>query len=498
MIAVSSTLTGRAANVHPVTSAVPSKAVTWQGAVLDRQRSLAITAPLQEIESNKGYIGAQHHDLRTYCLYAIDQIVLGMRAQRGERFDVVEEALSALIAQCDANITAELKGRIVAYVIDGLLNSKKRAPFVELLTVFDPGGLPRKARYEFTLIESKDIGEDAFYLIASPQAIRLYTDLLARDVTDEQVANEFLFKFLVERGEWEKAAAESVRMELLSLEHEQKIIKWIEQAQVNVRAIDWKETVIPTLREARKHVTDRLGAENSVAASLADKVMVDESLSDDDRLKLVSVGETLNNVICRHTRLAAVLMDANKRFAEAQDSQCYRPRPLTSFAALDDELLQPVLRLPMSRLARDVQSELFATFLYRPEATPLPSLIEMVDRLLRPESERREEAVDHPIDLEDAYRGAPFLSEEELNVAEQFLESITRECRLTDVINEMGAQGIGRKVQDVVVTNLLKSAGTEGSRLRVARGDGAIVSDSYSGDDLRIALRNSGDFAFPP
>src|SRR5262245_44926936 len=101
---------------------------TWWSMALDRQRSLAITSPLQSLESTKGHIGAQRHDMRTYCLYVIDQIVLGMRAQRGERLDVIEGALNELIAKCEPQVSAEQRGRIVTWVIEGLLNVRGRGP----------------------------------------------------------------------------------------------------------------------------------------------------------------------------------------------------------------------------------------------------------------------------------------------------------------------------------------------------------------------------------
>src|SRR5437879_5991381 len=107
---------------------------TWWSAALDRQRSLAITTPFQELEAYKGNVGGQKHDIRTYCLYAIDQVVLGMRAHRGERFDVIEKALGELITRCEPNASDESKGRIIAYVIDGLLNARRREPFIETLT----------------------------------------------------------------------------------------------------------------------------------------------------------------------------------------------------------------------------------------------------------------------------------------------------------------------------------------------------------------------------
>jgi hypothetical protein len=458
---------------------------TWWSTAIDRQRSLAITAPLQSLEASKSNIGAQKHDIRTYCLYVIDQVVLGMRAHRGERLDVVYKALRELIARCDSQVNEDFKGRIVTYVIDGLLNARGRGePFTEILTAFDESGMVRRERYPFTLLEAKDIGDDDFYLVASPQAIRLYTDLLARDVTDEQVANEYLFRFLVERGEWQKAAEESARMELLSLEYEQTVRKAIEQTEVNVRAVNWKESVRPVLQRARQHVGERVKSENSVLASLREKLAQGEILSDEDRKKLVKVEDTLNTVICRHTRLAQTLLEANQRFAEAQDAQCYRPRRLSSFADLENDLFRPLLSTQLGRLA--INAEDFAEFVFRPEPRPLPSLVEIVDRLLQPEKEHHGQIGDADGDLEGVEPEPPFLSEDEQAQASAMLASITEPCRLTDVLTEMSTQGLTPKVRDLVVTELLKAIGETNRPLQV-RGTGTRLSfDDYSGEELAI------------
>ncbi|MCI0536370.1 MAG: hypothetical protein L0Z50_14205 [Verrucomicrobiales bacterium] len=461
-----------------------SKTQTWWSAALDRQRSLAIVAPLQELEVFKSHVGAQEHDVRTYCLYVIDQVVLGMRAHRGERLDVVERALGELISRCEPQLNDEVKGRIVAYVIDGLLNARRRGPFIETLTDFDESGEPRRVRYRFTLLEAKDLGDEAFYLVASPQAIRLYTDLLARDVTDEQIANEYLFHFLVERGEWQKAAEESARMELLSLEYQETIRKAIDQTEVNVRAVNWKDTMLPVLQRARQHVGERVRAENSVLASLRDKLSLEETLSDDDRWKLVKVEDTLNTVICRHTRLAQTLLEANQRFAEAQDAQCYRPRLLTRFADLETDLFRPLLLSPLGRLAAKVEE--FAEFVFRPEPRPVVSLVEMVDRLLQAEKQHHAPASDADSNLEAVEPQPPFLSIEQEAQAKAMLESIAGPCLLTEVLEEMASQGLALKVQDLVVTHLLRSIGQADSSLRVLANGGKLVSDGYAGDELAI------------
>lgn len=462
---------------------------TWWDAAIDRQRSLAITAPLQELETHKSHVRAQNHDIRTYCLYVIDQVVLGMRANRGERLDVVEKVLGELVARCEPDVGNELKGRIVAYVIDGLLNARRRGPFIETLTAFDESGVPRRERYPFTLLEAKDIGDDAFYLVASPQAIRLYTDLLARDVTDEQVANEFLFRFLVERGEWQKAAEESGRMELLSLEYEQVIRKAVEQTEVNVRAVNWKDAMVPVLQRARQHVGDRVHAENSVLASLREKLERDATLSDDDRKKLVRVEETLDGVICRHTRLARTLLEANQKFSEAQDAQCYRPRRLSSFADLEGDLFRPLLLTPLGRLA--AKADEFAEIVFRPEPRPLVSLVEMVDRLLQAEREPHARTEDADSDLEAVAPEPPFLSVEDEAQANAMLESIREPCRLTDVLEEMAAQGLTPKARDRVVTDLLKAIGQADLPLRVSPNGGKLASAEYAGDELMIEPQTS-------
>jgi hypothetical protein len=458
---------------------------TWWSMALDRQRSLAITSPLQQLDGAKGHIGAQRHDIRTYCLYVIDQVALGMRAQRGERIDVVEKALDELIAKCEPEASIEQRGRIVTWVIEGLLNVRGRGPFQETLTEFDDSGIPRKVRYTFVLLEAKDLGDEMFYLVASPEAIRLYTDLLARDVTDEQVANEYLFRFLVERGEWKKAAQESGRMELLSLEYEQKIRTAIELTEMNVHAFSWKDSLLPTLQRARQHVGDRIRAENSVLASLREKLSREEALAHIDRTELAAVEQTLDGVICRHTHLAHILMLANQKFAEAQDAQCYRSRPLSTLANLENDLVRPILLQPLGRIC--LRAREFAEFLFRPQPRPLPSLVEIIERLLRPERERSDEETDAEENLQELQADPLFLSAEEEAEADGLLASVVNPCTLSDLLDEMAAQGRSLKMRDLVVTTLLKSIGAPDAGIRVIAGATNLSSDFYTGTELIIA-----------
>lgn len=457
---------------------------TWWSMALDRQRSLAITSPLQELETLKSHIGAQKHDIRTYCLYVIDQVALGMRAQRGERIDVVERALADLVTKCEPQSNEEQRGRIVTWVIEGLLNVRGRGPFSRILTEFDESGSPRKVDYTFTLLEAKDFGDEVFYLIASSEAIRLYTDLLARDVTDEQVANEYLFRFLVDRGEWEKAAQESGRMELLSLEYEQNIRRAIEITDRNVRALNWKESLLPILQRARQHVGDRIRAENSVLVSLREKLFHDEGLSAVNRTQLAKVESTLDGVICRHTHLSQTLMRAHQHFALAQDSQCYRPRPLTTLANLETDLVGPLFLEPLGALS--ARAEEFATFIFRPEPRPLFSLVEIVDRLLHPEREYREEVLDSEEHFEELQTAASFLSEQEESEAEEMIASIANQCTLSDLLDEMAAQGRSLRVQDLVVTTLLKAIADTDTIVGVTAIEGRLKAIHYAGAELML------------
>lgn len=460
---------------------------TWWSMALDRQRSLAITSPLQQLDSAKSHIGAQRHDIRMYCLYVIDQIALGMRAQRGERLDVIERALNDLIEKCEPQASVELRGRIVTWVIEGLLNVKGRGPFQESLTEFDDSGIPRRVRYSFVLLEAKDLGDEAFYLVASAEAIRLYTDLLARDVTDEQVANEYLFRFLVERGEWQKAAQESARMELLSLEYQQKIVRAIEVLEVNVRAFSWKDSLLPVLQRARQHVGERVRAENSVLASLRDRLSREDALSHSDRVQLVKVEQTLDAVICRHTHLSQVLMSANQKFAEAQDAQCFRARSLTTLADLENDLIRPMLLLRLGEVS--ARAKEFAELVFRPEPHPLPSLVEIVERLLRPERECSTDETEYEDNLQELHPEPAFLTAEEESEAEEVLESIANPCSLSELLDELASQGRSLKLQDLVITTLLKSIGDPDSALSVTTSKTKLENELYKGSELAIEPR---------
>jgi len=128
-------------------------------------------------------------------------------------------------------------------------------------------------------------------------------------------------------------------------------------------------------------------------------------------------------------------LEANQRFAEAQDAQCYRPRHLSSFADLEHDLLRPLLQMPLGRLG--MSAEEFAEYIYRPEPRPIPSLIEIVDRLLQPEKEQHAPAGDADTDLDGVDPEPPFLSPDELAQAEAMLMSVTEPCQLADILKEM-------------------------------------------------------------
>jgi hypothetical protein len=179
-------------------------------------------------------------------------------------------------------------------------------------------------------------------------------------------------------------------------------------------------------------------------------------------------------------------LEANQRFAEAQDAQCYRPRRLSSFADLENDLFRPLLLMPMGRLAANAEE--FAELVFRPEPRPLASLVEMVDRLLQPEKEHHAPTGDADSDLEGVEPEPPFLNVDELAQAEAMLASINEPCRLTDVLQEMSAQGLTPKVRDLVVTELLKSVGAPETHLQVRRAGSKLAFDGYLGDELTIEV----------
>lgn len=271
-------------------------------------------------------------------------------------------------------------------------------------------------------------------------------------------------------------------MELLSLEYEQKVLRAIEIAEVNVHAFSWKESLLPILQQAREHVGDRIRAENSVLASLRDKLSQDDPLSESDRHSLCRVEQTLDGVICRHTHLSQVLMSANQKFADAQDAQCFRPRLLSTLANVEHDLVRPMLLLEIGRVAASAQK--FAEFVFRAEPRPLPSLVEIVERLLRPEREFSNEETDIENNFQELPSPAAFLSREEESEAEQVLDSIAIRCTLSELLEELASQGRSLKLRDLVVTTLLKSLADRNSRIRVTTGPEKIESDLYTGSQL--------------
>jgi hypothetical protein len=141
----------------------------------------------------------------------------------------------------------------------------------------------------------------------------------------------------------------------------------------------------------------------------------------------------------------------------------------------------------LQRLGRIKENvEEFAEFMFRPEPRPLPSLVELVDRLLRPEREHTVEESDTEENFEELQADAPFLSQEEHDEAGEIIASIANRCALRDLLEEMAAEGRSRKIQDFVVTTLLKSVGDAGSSIHVRANGSQLRSCAYAGDDLLI------------
>jgi len=113
-------------------------------------------------------------------------------------------------------------------------------------------------------------------------------------------------------------------------------------------------------------------------------------------------------------------------------------------------------------------------------------LIEIVERLLQAEKEVSSQVGDQTADLEEVQPDPPLLSPEDQEQAYTLLASINQRCRLSDVLEEMASQGLSPKVQDLVVTTLLKAIGQQDSLIHLYPLNTRLAGDRYIGHDLLI------------
>lgn len=471
--------------------------VSWNRMLTDRQRVLLHTQPLMLMRYHwlsRDDDGQRYDPL---CLWiklfevVIDQTGFGNDVVRNS---VARELIPLLRAVDTANQIAPDESRyrrVVDRLIGNLLNESNRGEsFTIDYTDFDENGHSDRKSLTFKLLKEVHGYTGEIALELSSEAINLFLNALDLDIESEQIANEAVVQFQLERGNFDKARSSAEVARARSLQYEQKLSRFIEQVKRDIRRVDWREEVHLALVEANEHVDQRLRIEEDIIRTA--RTRLDAIAEDDTVVPLTDVIRLVQDCRSRHLRLNRRLMTARDEFIEQQSRQCFVETSVSLPVNLRDDVLGALLSLS-TRVAVQFADDSVHT-LVGPTAPGLLNLSQLVHWQLQPKREAVIGETDlEDVDLVDAGVELSRFDDETFLQCEKVFEELSLPARLSAVLKQLAEDGCPEAVQDAVTLQILErfDPDDEGfvNQIRVDLVERSGLSSARCfGDDLQIEL----------
>lgn len=470
--------------------------IAWNTTLSSRQRVLLHAQPILMMRQH--WTGRDDQDVvyDPLCLsmklfdVVIDQSGFGNEVVRR----TVADALFPLLAALDhaANIAAERQRhqRAVDRLLDGLLNEANYGQAFELeYCEFNEAGLPSRKTFAFKLLKEVHGYSGEIALQLSSEAINLFLNALDLDIESEQIANEAVVQYQLERGKYDKARASAENARGQSLRFEEKIQRIIDQTKRDIRQVKWRDEVHGILVEALEHVQQRLKIEDGIIRSANDKLdAMDEA--DDKRSLVGSIVQLMKDCRYRHLNLNRVLMSARGEFLEQQARQCFVDVLANEVVNLRDDVLGRLLSLGSDRVLELTESS--GHTLLGPDVPSLLALGDLVRWQLQPR--RAYTAGQSPVDdldLNDSDCDRHRFDEDVLATAAKIFAGVNQPVRLSELLATLNDDGCPAAVQDAVTLEVLENfdpveeAGLSRYQVRIAESAGLATARCH-GDDLWI------------
>jgi hypothetical protein len=336
------------------------------------------------------------------ALAAVDVAMSRQGLPDAVTYDEAVDVLARLSAAGDPGRPLADHEALACHVLDGLLNKAgHQAKFTYEVGNWDVGQEVRYRRsvLEFWLLrEREDRGSGRLVLHADADAINALVAGLAFDVADEQAAAELVLRRQIARGEFTKAEATAQRNVQLSVQFADQLDAVLVETRRDIRAaaLRWETEVPARLHEARHHLEERLREEDTLLGHLRDVIDAppgggsgvpdpDGPDGELDRAAVLAAAGRASRLLekCRerHLQLMSRVLAAIDVFLEAQQSQAFRPPGSLRTAHLGEEVLRPMLSLPVARA--EVVGAAFLTAL-APSPRPMVRLADLVESMLAP------------------------------------------------------------------------------------------------------------------
>ena len=434
--------------------------VNWSRTLTDRQRVLLHAQPLMLMRYNWLL---REDDGQTYdplCLWiklfevVIDQSGFGNDVER----DSAARELIPLLRSVDAAnhvMPDEARYRqVVDRLIGNLLNDSNRGEsFTIDYTDFSAEGKSAQRKLTFKLLKEVHGYTGEIALELSSEAINLFLNALDLDIESEQIANEAVVQFQLERGNFDKARSSAEVARARSMQYEQKLGRFIEQAKRDIRRVDWRAEVHVALLEANEHVDLRLRVEEDIIRTARNRL--DAMCEDETIFPLMEVIRLMQDCRSRHLHLNKSLMTARDEFIEQQTRQCFVEKSVSLPVNLREDILGSLLQLPAHLAIRCLTATGHA--LIGPTAPRLFNLCELIHWQLQP---KRVAAIGETdlaeVDLVDASVESSRFDDETFLQCEKVFQELSMPTSLSEVLARLAEDGCPEAVQDAVTLQILE------------------------------------------
>lgn len=341
-----------------------------------RVKALALTAPLHEIEENKGLRGWQAYDCYDLALAAIDTVVDKMSFDSGIRRADLDSAITEEAARFDPDAPAATHRDVALHIIETLIRPQQAA--------YRAAADERRMRFDFRLLDEVDSG-DGIYVRATNEAVNVLVGALDTDLESAHDAAEARFESLIKRKRLPEAAVAAKEARYRSIQYMIEVGRYIAETKRDYRRAGWHEQIPTRLGEMVEHLKGCMDIERRLLAAMRETR--DEAEREDHRRQAAELVVTVEDCFARHNALHVQLMGAEQAFFEEQDRQVFAWTLSTRGTRdITDEILVPLLERPL-RLAGPMIAD-FAERLWPPKAPVVVRLGSALDLLLRAPAER--------------------------------------------------------------------------------------------------------------
>lgn len=465
---------------------------TWEDALTRRLRTLLRTAPLHQLEASKRLRGEAFagQDLRALGLRALDLAIEHKGLGHGASFEELCAELEPLVRDVDPELAPERALEVATVTLEALLNEAgRRQAFREPYLALTHERVTHKL-LEFHLLRERQLPDGTTIIEPTTQAINLYAGMLEYEVEDAQAAEEAVLRSQVRRGRIEDAVRTAKRARLRSIEYEQKLVAFLETTRRDIGQVDWVESALGIIDEAREHISERLEVEREILAAIETRRELESTVQSatlpEAGAQLASLEDTLNECLTRHARLHQRLIRANADYLVEHDRQTFRPQLATPLPDLEAEVLSVALELPTLALA-DLADELLARC-QAPRCPPSLRLGALIMRLLNP---RRVEVGDYETwapELEEVEATPPVFNDDNRHHVAELLAQLRGQQRLSELLTRARARGYPPESLRLLVLELLSAfdPGAANAPVEIDLVDEWLDDPTFRGDELLV------------